>query len=264
MSKNTINKGITESEELDDLDQELRLLFKEFTVEYPSEDAIMQTIDTLRPYVKPPEESRALVLPFNRAMLQRLHIRPGFWLLNAIFFGFGLLAWGMWDADPYFIMLLLSPVPFLLGLLEVFRGRDEGLLELEMSCKYSAQQLMLFKMLVVGSYNLLLSMMLLAVFCSFGEPLLFTKIIMYWVTPFLVASSIGLAVANHVRSMVSMPITLTIWIGIASVITNDSEFTGKTNDFQLTLCAVASTLATLFFIYQAKRLRRGDYVEIIH
>lgn len=252
-----------EYDELDSFDQEFREFMNEYTVEYPGEEAIMQTIDTLRPYVKQPEVRRKTGFPFSLAMLKMLHIRTSFWLLNALFFVGGLLAWGVWEGNPYSIMLLLSPVPFLLGLLEVFRGRDEGLMELEMSCKYSAQQIMLSKMLVIGSYNLLLSFILLIIFGLFGEPLLLSKIIIFWVTPFTAASSIGLAVANRVRSMISIPFTLTIWIFIVPLVI---EFTKSENidGFYTGVGAAVSIFAVLMFVLQIKRLRRGEFVDIIH
>ncbi|MDQ0115770.1 hypothetical protein [Paenibacillus harenae] len=252
--------------ELDELDQELKMLLDDYSVEYPSEDAIVRTIDTLRPYVMHPDrrQTNRTPLPLKRDLFTILHIRPGFWLVNALIFLAGLYIWGYKNGDPYIILMLLAPVPFLIGLLEIFRGRDEGLMEMEMSCKYSAQQLLLAKMVVIGGYNVLLSTLLIAAFGLFGEPIVLTKLLMYWITPFTVVSSIGFGVACRMRGALSTPIMLTLWLfGIALFLSSD-ELLNVMNELHPSLYAALSALAIAVFAWQTKRFRRGEYFETIH
>lgn len=261
MNNNKINKQFSEWNEPDDVNQEFRLLLDDYTVEYPNDEAIAQTIDVLRAYVKTPDKKRS---PFFPLRLRQLHIRPVFWILNALFFSCGLLAWGVWEGDPYMIMLMVSPVPFILGLLEIFRGRDEGLLELEMSCEYSGQQLMLMKLTAVGVYNVLLCFVLIAIFSVFGEPLLLSKLVIYWATPLTVTASIGFALAWRVRGPVFAPVALVIWLFSASACISALDSKQKLDILYPMICGAISVLAITLLIVQIKRLRRGQFDEIIH
>ncbi len=160
------------------------------------------------------------------------------------------------------IMMLISPVPFLLGLLEIFRGRDEVLLELEMSCKYTAQQLMLMKLVVVGVYNVLLCFILIAIFSLFGEPLLLSKLVIYWATPLTVIASIGLTLANRMRGSLLAPISIVIWIFAAVAFMNILDFEQQSDIVSPILCGAISVIAIALLIVQIKRLRRGLFNEI--
>lgn len=262
MSSNKTNKGTSDwNDELDDLEPELQLLLNDYSVEYPSDEAIAQTIDVLRPYVVQPAQSSASFFPLS---LKQLHIRPFFWILNALFFLCGLLVWGLGKGDPYIIMMLISPLPFLLGLLEIFRGRDEGLLELEMSCKFSAQQLMLMKLTAVGAYNVLLCFVLIAIFNLFGEPLLLSKLVIYWAAPLTVTASIGLALSRRITGPIFAPVALVIWSFAAITITNTLDFAHQSDVLLSVICGVISVLAVALLIFQVKQLRRGQLDEIIH
>ncbi|MGO4541723.1 hypothetical protein [Paenibacillus sp. 2TAB19] len=265
MSKRTVPERQAKDELLE-LDEEMKLLLDDYSVEYPSEDAIVRTIDTLRPYVISPElrHSTKGRLPIKRDLFTMLHIRSGFWLINVLFFLAGLYFWGYKDGDPYTILMLLAPVPFLIGLLEIFRGRDDGLIELEMSCKYSAQQLLLAKMVVIGGYNVLLSSLLITAFGMFGEPIVLTKLLMYWVAPFTVVSSIGFSVACRVRGAVSTAVMLTLWLFSIIGIMSSEELYNVMNGLHPSLYATVSAAAIVVFAWQTKRFRRGDYFEIIH
>lgn len=253
--------------ELIELEKELReLRLEEYTIEYPSEEAIAHTIDAMRPYVEAaaPVATSAKRKPSIPWRLHVQQIRLTYWFASLLFFGVGLLALGYWEGNPYGILLLLSPIPFLLGLLEMFRGRDEGLLELEISCKYSAQQLLMRKLFTISIYNLALCLVLIGIFGTFGEPLLLSKLIVYWAAPFTVAVSIGLAVANRVRNMLSMPIALVIWICMALIIIPSIEQFEQVAELPY-IAGLIAALALVFIILQIKRLKRGySYYEAVH
>lgn len=267
MSKRIIPDGRDKEDELDDIDGELRLMLDDYTVEYPGEEAITRTIDALRPYVThqgamQQRLAKPAKLPMNRDLVTMLHIRGGFWLVNALFFVCGLYVWGFADGDPYIIMLALAPVPFLIGLLEIFRGRDDGLQELEMSCRYSSGQLMLAKMVVIGGYNVMLSTILIIVFGSYGEPILWTKLLMYWIAPFTVFSSIGFSIACRVRGAVMLPVVLAIWMFVIVGFISSDALLDQMNRLHPAVFAAASVLALVLFARRANRIKRGEYFEI--
>ncbi|WP_214630801.1 hypothetical protein [Paenibacillus agaridevorans] len=250
-------------DELIELDKEFQQFkLEEFTVEYPSEDAITRTIDAMRPYVTQAAAPRDKYSCLGQ--LRLMQIQPLFWLANLLFFCMGLLVWYVWEGDPYKIMLLLSPIPFLLGLLEVFRGRNEGLLELEISCKYSAQQLLLMKLIVICAYNILLCLTLIGVFGLFGEPLLLSKLLMYWTAPFAVAVSVGLAVASRVRNVLSVPIALVIWLFIAYGFLTGLEYYEQASELPY-IAGLATVFVAACIAKQIQRLKKGfAYYEAVH
>src|SRR5699024_670438 len=113
---------------------------KELTVDYPSEDEIEQTIFAL--YEHMPEQKKTITsrLEQIKELLilsgkEFMHISPYFWIANAIFLIFGAGSTYFFNANPFITLFVLSPLPFLTGLLEVFKSKNEGLAELEMTLK---------------------------------------------------------------------------------------------------------------------------------
>ncbi|MDX8361962.1 MULTISPECIES: hypothetical protein [Bacillaceae] len=249
-----INKELEHFSTLDD-----------FSVEFPSEDEMYQTIDTLRQYV--PERQQKSKLD-KLADLLRLStkeiffIDKSFWITNLTFFLIGFLLTMNTSGNPYFAIMLLSPVPFLLGLLEVFKGRDRNFLELELTCKYNAQQLMLSKMVVTGVYNFILMVFLITLLSFTGDgQMLLTKVLMYWILPFTLVASFGLLLASKLKGQIAAPLTVILWISFVGIYMSNEQLITYMESRPVIFYIIAFLLAVTFFIFQIKKITRGVSLE---
>jgi hypothetical protein len=178
----------------------------------------------------------------------------GYWLTCLIFYAMG----GCWiiaavDANAHTIMFLMAPIPFILGLLELFKGRDAGMTEIEMSCKLSIHEVILARMVVIGAYSILLNT-LLSVFIYYlqlGGP--FWQLTLFWLTPFTSISAMALYIVQKVRSGYAVAFFLATWAAIVLIM----HTTGFADILQ-TVNAAAYLLITFFsaiiLIYETHRM----------
>jgi hypothetical protein len=162
--------------ELFELEQEVLIRLDEYDVEFPSESEIMMTVDAIRPYVPTTENIwktsyEHLSTIVKHSVNEVFHISPLFWIANSLLLVISLTAIFSVELNPYLAMMFLAPLPTITGLVEVLRSKNNGMAELEMSLKFSWQELIISKMLVVGSFNLL------SVFQSFIQRLGFGKLL---------------------------------------------------------------------------------------
>lgn len=133
-----------------------------------------------------------------------------------LFFLVGFIIVFIGDGDPYFSAMCLAPIPFVLGLIEVFKSRDQGMAELEWTTRHSLQEIILSKTVIVGSFNLLLNLTFTLVFPFFLEDVWLWKLILFWMTPFTVVSAIALIISGIVRNGYGTAIiVLAVWAGIS-------------------------------------------------
>lgn len=248
----------------------------EYTVDYPGEERLSATIAALRPHVprkrtfvgavasEPPQTAiKRLLILIRMAARDSSRMQSEFWWLNALFYAVGFLVWRMFETNPYWILLLLSPIPFLLGLMEVFRSRDRGLMELELSCKYSSHQLMMAKLVVTGGYNLILNAALLCAFGLFGVSLGLSKLFVYWITPFTIASCIGLTLSMKLRSSITAPAFLTVWTFAGMLFLSNTDFRIWAEELHPIWHGIIVLISAGIIARQINHLRRGDLLEII-
>ena len=107
-------------------------------------------------------------------------------------------------------LLFLAPLPVLIGLVEIFRSRDEGMIELELSLTYSPSDLMLSKLAIVGFFNLACNLLLIVVINFFAEPIVLIELLKYWAVPYLFVITVCLFLSIRLRAVFATPISIAI------------------------------------------------------
>lgn len=204
-------------------DTDVKEYLNQYSIEYPDEKKITQTIELLRPYV--PQKKGLFFYPFQQlarmAIRELSYVHPLFWCANIVLFlsGCGLLL--MAGSDPYLIALSMAPVPFILGIIEIFKSFQQNMHELEMTTEHSLQEIILAKLIVVGMFNLLLNLLITLTFPMLLPAVFIWKLILYWLTPFTVIAAFTFWIANRLRNgTITAIIALAIWLGIVSGIAN--------------------------------------------
>jgi hypothetical protein len=195
-------------------DQELEDWLDEFTIEYPSEEKIEQTIAMLHHYV--PEKKKVHL--FQQVYKEMLGVSLVFWISNLLYLAAGIGFIYLGSGNPYMTLFFLAPLPVLISLIDVFRGRDEGMIELELSFKHSPSQLILSKLASIGFFNLICNMLLIAVIGIFTEHFLLSLLLKYWAVPYMVSISFCLFLSIKFRAVFAAPISIATLFSIGMAI----------------------------------------------
>lgn len=251
------------------VEEEVTDFLEHYTVEYPDEIAIDQTVEALREYVPTPRSKRARVRErmeglLHHAVRELSTIGGLFWIMNLVFFLGGFSYVTILEGNPYLTLFFLAPIPMLLGLLEVFKGRETGLYEIELSCKYSAQQIMMSRLLIVGIYNGLLSMLLISTFSVVVDNILLMTLLGYWILPSVLVSSLGLFLSIQLRSSTSIPVTVGLWIATVAIVSSSVDIVRLLESITARVYVVILFISLLFLVSQIYRVKRGVQFETGH
>jgi hypothetical protein len=205
--------------------QEIVNHLHKYEVKLPDEVEINRTVEAVRVHMNVNNKHRSSEMDrisqiFRFALSGISFFSPVYWIVSIALYLAGVLFF-VTGQNPYFIVLALSPIPFILGIIEVFRSRDEGMMELEMSFKFNAASVMLSKLLVIAVFNILLNSIISVYFYFAQETLNLFQITIYWLTPFSLVCGLSLMMALRFRSTYTtlclMPIWIIICLSILSV-----------------------------------------------
>src|SRR5699024_9831836 len=175
------------------------------------------TIDTLRQYVPSKQKqstksSEALFRLIKRLATEITLISKIYWFTSVILFILGYLITSYGAYNPLLTLIIIAPFPFILGLIEVFKGRERGLLEIEMTCKLSAYEIMLSRLLLIGVYNIALNTILTFSFAPQIDTVSMLQILFSWMTPLTFFAAISLWISMKFRGPVFMVILVSLWV----------------------------------------------------
>ncbi|MCA0987515.1 hypothetical protein [Guptibacillus algicola] len=248
------------------VEEEIANYLEHYTVEYPDDDAIDQTIESLRAYVPEPQSNGAAIREKLQGLLRHSAreisvIGSLFWVMNVIFFICGFSYVLFFEGDPYSTMFFLAPIPFLIGLGEVFKGREAGLYEIELACKYSAQHIMMSRLFVIGTYNFVISAVLICALSVTIENILLLKLVGYWILPTTLVSSVGLFLTIRFRSSITVPVTLAIWFTTSMMISQSVDMKNYLESLSAGVYSIALIASLVFLFLQINRIKRGVRIE---
>lgn len=246
MTLNKEDETLLDRKELEQLDH--------YLVKYPDEQMIRATIDTLRPYVpqkseaSPSKVTRFLEI-FKRMKIEVRFIHPIFWIMSIALFVLGYLVTSQLDYNPTLVLIILAPLPFIFGLIEVFRGRDANLIEMELACKFSAFEVILTRLLIVSLFNFGLVLVLALTLATANQQVNLFEMLVVWFGPFTFFIAIALFLSIKFRGVLFVPIFLSIWIIFSLSIVSENVWQERlltfNVPFHLMLIAVGSSLAII-------------------
>ena len=126
-------------------------------------------------------------IPFGTLMRNQLHFTSSaLWLVQFVVLLFVIaVAWFFEDLDymnTSRLMIVLAPVSVLLALPELTKDSSCGVLEMELSCKYSAATVFLIRMFLIGTSNVF-AIIIYSAFFSFQWQLRFINVALYGLIP---------------------------------------------------------------------------------
>jgi len=193
-----------------------------------------------------------------------------YWLVSLILYvaGLAMLQLRLFAALPELALVAVAPVPFLLGLIEVMRSRDERMLEMEMACSFNGASVMLAKLSIIGGYNIVLNMVVSVWLAGTVTALRLGEMLQLWLLPFTLISALALLVVTRLRASSAVLLALGAWAGCCLLVLAHPQSVR-----QLLLLPGAAGLLLIFFgaaaiVYQTRRLLQqtheqagGEWIE---
>ncbi|MCR1954390.1 hypothetical protein NSA24_06015 [Clostridioides mangenotii] len=220
-----------EDEQFEDLVESDLMDIEDFLDSYVinkvDEQKIDSTIDILKSYM-PKQEVQAI--KEQTIFLERFKnnidlVKFQFSLISKIYFISSLLLILVGtittiklNLSIYLSASIIAPIPILLGIFEIIKGRDENVWELELSYKYSLREIVLSRLIIINIVSILISIIIsIGLKITYSEINLF-KMISIWLIPIFLVGSISLAITSIYRSINSIALCIAIWIlGVLSI-----------------------------------------------
>ena len=270
MSKNDkLNDKFEIDSDIFELERELGMSLDEFDVEFPSEAEIMMTVNKMRPYV-PKKENKweALVASVSTVLKHSIrevfYFSSLFWGINLLFLLLGVTSTVYFELNPYLVMLYVAPLPTFIGLIEVFKNGNTEMAELEMSFKFSLQEIILSRVIVVGAFNITLNILLTISSAVILPEVMIGKLILYWTTPFTIIAAIMLVVASKFRRAHTLTVGLVVWTVVA-VFLAQQDVIARFESISAFAYILVTLVATIFIMIKMSRIyKRGISYEFNH
>jgi hypothetical protein len=198
------------------IDHDVKEYLDSYKVDLPDEDEMEGSIEFIMSQVIVQETRSENILRKVKSLLlnstqEVTNFSWTFWGMNGLFLLLGIISLVEWKANPYLTVFALAPLPFIVGILEILKSKDEGLIELEMTLKYNAQQIITSRLLVIGLYNFLVNMLLTLISTSIYPEVLFSQLLLSWTVPYVLVTGIAFLFALYMRGIVASGSVLAVW-----------------------------------------------------
>lgn len=244
-----------------------------YVVKKVDEEKVDLTIEKLRNYM-PQSTSEDLVVNKNTYLINKIKtnielMKIQFMVFNKMYIIVsliltlgGLIGTIKYNLNPYVYSYTISPIPVLLGFVEILRGKEEGVWELELSYKFSFREIVFAKLIMIGITSISISLFISFILSNTYSEVNLLKLINTSLIPICFISTVSLLAASIYRSMNSIALSTGIWI-ICSNMVDSNTFKNIANVSNLKLFAIVAILGVLTIIslkvFYKKSINFTDY-----
>ncbi|MEH7073060.1 hypothetical protein [Neobacillus drentensis] len=201
------------------MDKEIQEYLDSYKVDFPNEEEIESSIEYIMAEAVPKARTAHLFQQRAKGLIgncARELLRFGglFWGLNVLFLLLGVITLVTYKTDPYLTAFALSPLPFIIGILEILKSKNEGLIELEMTLKYNLQQIFISRLLVVGLFNLVVNIVISSICVVVIPDVIFIKLLLSWTIPYVVVTGLAFLIAMKLKGNGASGTLLAIWFAV--------------------------------------------------
>jgi hypothetical protein len=262
----------TNDEEFENLLEEdlldIENFLESYVVEKRDEQSVDDTIDVLRAYM-PKEVNQKKVkllnniksslelVKFNLSLVSKIY-----WILSLLLILGGLVITIKSKLNIYAGVLTIAPIPILLGLIELIKGKDENVWELELSYKYSLKEIIFSKLIIIGAFSIGISFIMSLLLVNTYSEINLLKMINTWLIPIFITASISLIMVSIYRSINSITLCVAIWIVQANLVSTETieNIIGISNITLLFILAISIvTMAGSLKLFYKRTINYIDY-----
>ena len=230
-----------------------------YVVSRVDEEKIDSTIDILKAYM-PKEEVQ--VIKYEETFLEKIKnnidlvkfqfglISKEYLIASLLLILVGTITTIKLDLSVYVSASIVAPIPILLGIFEIIKGREENVWELELSYKYSLREIDLSRLIIINTLSILMSIIIsIALNNTYSQINLF-KMISIWLIPIFLVGSISLVITSMYRSINGIALCISIWIlGAVSISVYEkmANITNINTLMVLGISVIATVIASKLF-----------------
>ena len=243
-----------------------------YTVNKVEEEKIDSTIDILKAYMPKVEVEEIQIkneITFVEIIKNNLElVKFQFGLMNKMYFIVSLLlvlvgtiSTIKLNLSIYFSASIIAPIPILLGIFEIIKGRDENVWELELSYKNSLREIVLSRLIIINAMSILISIFISIILNNSYSEINLIKMISIWLVPIFTMVSMSLIITSIYRNINSIGLCIAVWIlGIMciSLYERIGDITNINIFAVLVLSVVGATIAIK--VFYKKSINSMDYV----
>lgn len=232
-------------------------LLSEYRVPTPPPDVVDDLINRLQPLMPVQTQRKHAWHRFRLLHDTLLGIRfmsVSFWIVTVFLYLTGYAVAMHSPQNLIQTVLFLTPIPLILSMRELFHGREEGVYELELSCRIPPQELMVARALTTLVYNMVLNTVLSLVLVSWMPSVLLWKITVLWLSPLLLTGAIMLFLCGHIRGPLTVPACLCCWVAAALFLSNQGGIIDHLLRQEIWVLAIPTLLCAMLYAASIIRL----------
>lgn len=232
-----------------------------YVVSKVDEEKVDSTIDVLKSHMPKEEVQHVKVQEY---LLDRIKENIGlvkfqFSLIGKVYFIASLLLILLGtittirlNLSIYLSASIIAPIPILIGVFEIIKGREENVWELELSYKYSLREIVFSRLIIINVVSVLISIMMSLILNNVYSQINLLKMISIWLIPIFLVGSVSLIVTSFYRGINSIALCISIWILGAMSISVYETIADIThiNTFMILGISVIFTLASMKLFYK--------------
>ncbi|GKZ02316.1 hypothetical protein ANS017_08760 [Paraclostridium bifermentans] len=202
-----------------------------YIVKEVDEENVDLTIDKLRHYM-PQNKNEEIIKNENMNLYSKVSTSMGllkmqfkifnklYLIASIILVLCGVIGTIKLNLNPYLCAYTVSPIPILIGLAEILRGKEENMWELELSYKYSFRQILFAKLVIISTTAIALTLVTSLILTGTYSEVSLLRIINICLIPTCFISLISLILASIYRGMNSIVLSTSIWMVVSNMVDN--------------------------------------------
>ncbi len=265
-----------EDEQFEDLVEADLIDIEEFLDSYivsnVDEQKIDSTIDILKAYM-PKEEVQTIneqytlldkikekidLVKFQLSLISKVYFISSLLLILI-----GTITTIKLNLSIYLSASIIAPIPIVLGIFEIIKGREENVWELELSYKYSLREIILSRLVIINTVSILMSTIISIILNNTYSEINLLKIISIWLIPIFLVGSISLVITSIYRSINSITLCISIWIlGAMSISIYEKMADINNINIFMTLCISIISVAIAMKLFYNKSINNIDTITL--
>lgn len=202
-----------------------------YIVKEVDEENVDLTIDKLRNYM-PQNKNEEIIKNENMDLYSKVRTSIGllkmqfkifnklYLIASIILVLCGVIGTIKLNLNPYLCAYTVSPIPIIIGLAEILRGKEENMWELELSYKYSFREILFAKLVIISTTAIALTLVTSLILTGTYSEVSLLRIINICLIPTCFISLISLILASIYRGMNSIVLSTSIWMVVSNMVDN--------------------------------------------
>lgn len=247
-----------------------------YIVKEVNEENIDLTIDKLRNYM-PQNKNEEIIKNENMNLYSKVRTSMGllkmqFKIFNKLYLIAsimlvlcGVIGTIKLNLNPYLCAYTVSPIPILIGLAEILRGKEENMWELELSYKYSFREILFAKLVIISTTAIALTLVTSLILAGTYSEVSLLRIINICLIPTCFISLISLILASIYRGMNSIVLSTSIWIVVSNMVDKDTiNYIVNVKNYKLFLVLILLCVFTMVAskVFYKKSINFIDYKNL--